>query len=93
MTREEVLRIAEKCVRKSCMACPDSECPLYRDPVCLSTLLKNALPYIRQSADESQQEPVMAQLDSAPGLISEIMGHYKKPLVNISFQEMEDGEA
>ena len=35
----------------------------------------------------------MAQLDAAPGLISEIMGHYKKPLVNISFQEMEDGEA
>lgn len=30
---------------------------------------------------------------AAPGLTSEIMGHYKKPLVNISFQEMEDGES
>lgn len=30
--------------------------------------------------------------ESTPGVIGDIMGHYKKPLVTISFQEMEDGE-
>lgn len=88
MTKEQILKSLRICQHDEtgCAGCIFFN----TEGACRSKLMKMAADLI-----ENTSTPVTAkaQADAAPGLISEIMGHYKKPLVNISFQEMEDGES
>ena len=85
MTKEQIVKAMWGCVSTHfvCVACPFKGAP----EGCREKMIKTAADYIERTAI-----PTNAKIESTPGVIGEIMGHYKKPLVTISFQEMEDGE-
>lgn len=82
MTKEQIVKALRGCIGTvTCVVCPFKGAP----EGCREELIKTAADYIERTAI-----PTNAKLESAPGVIGEIMGHYKKPLVTISFQEMEE---
>lgn len=80
MTREQIAEILERCVTEEEEGCVG--CPLIEDSECNRTIQKEMLRLIHEKS----------AVQEAPGLVGEILGHFKKPLVNISFQEMEETE-
>lgn len=82
-TPDDGLKMTKEQIVKALRGCnvPEAACDScpFHDAKCYC---RNQL--IRAAADYIEE--------STPGVIGDIMGHYKKPLVTISFQEMEDGE-
>lgn len=83
MTKEQLVKALRACGSPG-IECGD--CPFMRaQEGCREKLIRAAAHYIERTAI-----PTNAKLELTPGVIGEIMGHYKKPLVTISFQEMEE---
>lgn len=83
MTKEQIVKALRGCIgpEAACDSCPFLDAKCY----CRNQLIRAAADYIERTAI-----PTNAKLESTPGMIGEIMGHYKNPLVTISFQEMEE---
>lgn len=85
MTKEQIVKALRACV-SPCIECRD--CPFRgAEKGCRKEMMEAAADYIERTVF-----PTNAKIEETPGVLGEIMGHYKKPLVTISFQEMEDGE-
>lgn len=85
MTREQVIKACEHCLTNECDGCPNTE-----RANCVKNLLEECLRYIQDNPSATLET---AQCSAASySLVGEIMAHYSKPLVNISFQEMEGSE-
>ena len=83
MTKEQIAKALLACGSPD-IGCED--CPfMWAQEGCREKLIRSAADYIKRTAIHTN-----AKLESAPGAIGEIMSHYQKPLVTISFQEMEE---
>ena len=82
MTKEQIVKALRACTSPK-IEC--EVCPFRGETNCCNAILKATLDYLERTAI-----PTNAKIEAMPGAIGEIMSHYKKPLVTISFQEMEE---